>query len=96
MDTVILNFFLASSDLFHLLITFANSLDPDLVRQDLDPNRFNLFDMLIIFHKVYFEKSQLMKKHEILSRMQRFKTLYQPSVILLPSHSASFAQNFSL
>ena len=39
---VLLNTFLASGDFCHLLITFANSLDPDQDRHyvcpDLDPN----------------------------------------------------------
>ena len=38
----VFNSFPASGDLIHLLITFANSLDPDKARQnvgpDLDPN----------------------------------------------------------
>ena len=38
--------FLAGDDFCHLLITFANSLDPDQDRQyvgpDLDPNRLSL------------------------------------------------------
>ena len=38
----VFNSFPASSDFYHLLITFANSLDPDQARQkvgpDLDPN----------------------------------------------------------
>ena len=55
---------IASGDFYHLLITFANSLDLDQDRRnvgpDLDPN---LFDTLIVFlkeafKKVYFEKSQ--------------------------------------
>ena len=41
-----INSFLASGDFWHLLITFANSLDPDQDRQnvgpDLDPNRLAL------------------------------------------------------
>ena len=41
-----LNSFLASDDFCHLLITFANSLDPDQDRQnvgpDLDPNCLTL------------------------------------------------------
>ena len=56
------NFFLASCKFSHLLVTFANSLDPDQARQnvgpDLDPNRFTvsknflkkfLFVCLILF-----------------------------------------------
>ena len=43
---IIFNYFLASGDFFHLLITFANSLDPDQDRQnvgpDLDTNRLTL------------------------------------------------------
>ena len=41
-----LNSFLASGDQYRLLVTFANSLDPDQDRQnvgpDLDPNRLTL------------------------------------------------------
>ena len=57
---------LASSDFCHLLITFANSLDPD---QDDNESvlgyrsGYNEFDSLIVFlkeflEKVNFEKSQ--------------------------------------
>ena len=53
----IFNSFLASSDICHLLITLANSLDPDQdgqnVGPDLDPK---LFDTLIVFLNEYFEK----------------------------------------
>ena len=56
------NYFLASGDFCHLLITFANSLDPDQdrqrVRSDLDPNRS---DTLIVFPKEFFEKVNLKK-----------------------------------
>ena len=42
-STLIFNSFLTSGDFFRLLITFANSLDPDQdqqnVRPDLDQNR---------------------------------------------------------
>ena len=44
-----INYFLASGDFCILLITFANSLDPDQDRQndsvspDLDPNHLTLF-----------------------------------------------------
>ena len=51
-----LNSFLASSDFCHLLITFANNLDPDQdgqnVGPDLDPN----FDTLIVFQKEILKK----------------------------------------
>ena len=47
----------ASGKFCRLLITFANSLDPDQdlqkVGPDLDPN---LFDTLIVFLKDFFEK----------------------------------------
>ena len=48
-----------------LLITFANSLDPDQVRQnvgpDLDPN---CSDTLMVFQKEYFEKVDFEKKNQ--------------------------------
>ena len=54
--------FLTSSDFCHLLITFANSLDPDLVQQnvgsDLNPNSLTL----IVFLKELFEKVNFEKK----------------------------------
>ena len=38
------NYFLASSNFYHLLITFENSLDPDQNQQnDLDPNSLTTF-----------------------------------------------------
>ena len=64
--------FLVSGDFYHLLIIFANSLDPDQERQnvgpDLGPNRF---DSLIVFLKDFFLKvSRLQQKHEKLPSMQ--------------------------
>ena len=57
-----LNFFHASGDFCCLLITVANSLDPDQDRQivspDLDPNRLKLSVQFL--EKVKFEKSQPM------------------------------------
>ena len=51
------NSFLARGDFCCLLITLANSLDPDQDQQnvgpDLDPI---LFDALIVFLEEYFEK----------------------------------------
>ena len=58
---------------------FANSLDPDLARQnvrpDLDSNCLTLMVLLKeFFEKVDFEKNQqTSKKHEKLPRMQRVK-----------------------
>ena len=53
--------FLASGDFCCLLITFANSLDPDQEQQndgpDLDPKP----ETLIVFKKVIFEKVNLKK-----------------------------------
>ena len=64
----IFNTFLASDDFCHLLITFANSLDPDQDRC------FKLFDTLIVFLKEFFFKSQQTtkkKSREKLTSMQR-------------------------
>ena len=52
---------LLATNICHLLITYANSLDPSHDRQnvgpDLDPKLFNTFILfLIFFEKVYFEK----------------------------------------
>ena len=43
-DTIFipLNSFLASGNFCHLLITFENSLNPQNVGRDLDPNHFTL------------------------------------------------------
>ena len=54
---------LASGNLCSLLITFANSLEPDQDRQNVSPELDQPFDALIVFlkeffEKVYFEKSQ--------------------------------------
>ena len=77
--TMWINSFPASSDLCRLLITFANSLDPDQARQnvrpDLDPNCLTL----MVFLKEFFEKvilkknPQPTKKHVKLPNMQRVK-----------------------
>ena len=71
----IFNSFPASGDFCQLLITFANSLDPDPAQQnvgpDLDPN------CLMAFLKDFFEKVNLkkipqkIKNHAILPSMQR-------------------------
>ena len=49
-----MNTFLARGNFFHLLITFANSLDPYQDRQNLDQN--SLTHTLIVFLKEFFEK----------------------------------------
>ena len=53
------NSFLSSGDFSRLLITFANSLEPNQVRQnigpDLDPNRLAFS---IVFQEVNFEKKR--------------------------------------
>ena len=63
--------FFTSSDFCHLLIAFANSLDPDLVRQnvssDLNLNSLTLIEFLKeLFEKVNFEKkvSRGQQQHE--------------------------------
>ena len=58
--------FLTSSDFCHLLITFANSLDPGQSRYGSKP-----FDTLIVylkdcFEKVNFEKSQQTTRKKLL------------------------------
>ena len=43
------------SQKFRLLITFANSSDPDQAKQNVGPDRDpNCFDTLIVFKKVFF------------------------------------------
>ena len=67
----------ASGKFYCLLITYANSLDPDQDRQnvgpDLDPNRWTLMIfMKLFFEKVDFEKiTRRQKKHEKLHSMQK-------------------------
>ena len=60
------NSFLASGDLCHLLITFANSLDPDqdqhTVGPDLDPNSLTLLVSLKDFF-INLGKSHSMKNY---------------------------------
>ena len=54
--------------LVSLLITFANSLDPDQARQnvgpDLDPNCLTL----MVFLKEFFEKDDFEKKYQQMSK----------------------------
>ena len=71
--------FLASDDFCPLLITFANRLDPDHDQQNIGPDLFKLFDILIVLVKIFFEKKIILKtvsrqqqKHEKLPSMQRF------------------------
>ena len=56
-------YFLASVKFGHLLIAFANSLNPDQDQQkvgpDLDPNRLTL---IVFLKNDYFEKGQQMTK----------------------------------
>ena len=61
-----------------LLITFANSLDPDQAQQnvgpDLDPSYLTQMVFLKDFlEKVYFKKNPQTKKHAKLPRMQKVK-----------------------
>ena len=73
--------FPASNDFCCLLITFANSLDPDQARQnigpDLDPNCLTLwwYSWKIFFKKDNLKKQnpQTTKKHAKLPSMQRDK-----------------------
>ena len=65
------NTFFDSGYFFRLLITFANSLDPDQDRQnvgpDLDPNYLTLIVFpKEIFEKIFFENkvSRQQQKHE--------------------------------
>ena len=72
--TCMLNSLLAS-DFFHLLITFANSMDPDQdwvqqnIGPDLDPN---CFDADGIFLKEFFKKSILKKISRRQKNMQNY------------------------
>ena len=56
-----------------LLITFANSLDPDQARQnvgpDLDPK---LFDTLMVFPKEFFKKVDFEKNQQTTKNMQHY------------------------
>ena len=62
-----------------LLITFANSLEPDQARQNVEPDLdSNSLTLVVLwkefFKKVDFEKNQQMtKKHEKLPIRQRVK-----------------------
>ena len=64
----VVNSFLASGDFSHLLINFANSLDPDQDRPRTGPTESRswsgskLFDTLIVFLKEFFEKDHFEKK----------------------------------
>ena len=53
------NYFLARGDFCHLLRTFANSLDPDLDRQNVGPDLD--LNCLIVFLKEFFEKVKFEK-----------------------------------
>ena len=80
-----LNSFPTSGDVYCLLITFANSLDPDqawrFVWPDLEPNCLTLwwYSWKIFLKKLFFFKNpQMTKKHEILPSMQRVNTCSTP------------------
>ena len=53
---LLFNSFPASGNFCHLLITFANSLDPDQAKQNVWPDLDPLFDTLMIFLKEFFSK----------------------------------------
>ena len=59
-----LNYFLATGDFCHLLINYANSLDPDQDRQN--NSGFKPFETLMVFLKVFF----FLSKTLILSSQQ--------------------------
>ena len=63
------NSFFASGNFCRLLITFANSLDPEQIRQnvgpDLDPK---LFDTRIVFLKEFFEKDNFVKSQQLTTK----------------------------
>ena len=67
--------FLASGNFCHLLITFANSLDPDQARQNFVPDRDPNCLTLVIFPKEINKKvdQQMTKKYANLPSRQRFK-----------------------
>ena len=92
--------FLTSCEFCRLLITFANSLDPDQNRQnvgpDLDPNVWH-FDSVPerIFEKVYFEKYQ--KQHVQLSSEASFGlSLHLPSYLIFKAAKAMVKLQASL
>ena len=77
-SAVMINFFPTRGDFCHLLITTANSLDPDVARKnvwpDLDPNFRHSDDIPeSFFEKVNFKKNPQMtkKKHAKLTSMLR-------------------------
>ena len=58
----------------HLLITFANSLDSDLVQQntepDLDPNCCDALKFVLIkLNKQILKNQQMSKNHETISKL---------------------------
>ena len=57
-----LNSFLANGNFCHLLITFANSLDPDQDRQDVGPDLDSSCFTLIMFLKEFFGEKLFYKK----------------------------------
>ena len=82
-----INSFPANGNFCCLLITFANSVDPDQawqnVRSDLDPNclTFWWYSRKIFFEKVNFLKNpQTTEKHAKLPSMQRINELWRPGL----------------
>ena len=67
----------ASGNFCRLLITFANSLDPDQARQNVEPDldpKSKLFDTLMVFLKDFFKKKLILKKriHRRQKSMQNY------------------------
>ena len=80
------NSFLAWDDFCRVLITFANSLDPEQDQNMSVRSGPKLFDTLIMFlkefsEKVYFEKSQQMTTKTKLPSMQKNYYCTQPMSI---------------
>ena len=64
------NSFPTSGDFCCLLITFANSLDPDRAWQNITWSGSKLFDTLVVFLKDFLKKNMLKKKSRWQKGMQ--------------------------
>ena len=78
---------------FCLLITIANILDPDQARQivGLDPGT-KLFDTLIVFLKVYFEKANFEKNQQTTKNMQNYPACKELTHCMVGNFSCFFCR----
>ena len=82
---------------YRLLITFANSLDPERARQNVGPDLDLFDDPLMVFLKDFFEKVNLkkiprqqesMQNYPTCKELNKFDIKHQISIIVILGHES--------